>query len=382
MSEQGETMDYENRVAEVYETADPRPDDTIEGMEYNPGSISKSNSDIEDEEEKFEMDLNNILSALSLNNDTFESVPNKKTKGKYETPEQKLQRLKSELEELKDDINKGNVEMEEGIDINTTLSSIESTELKLHQLEKKEDYFSNGNNSIMGNKLLEKVNKSLQKLNDPSKRELVYQPPIELVYKKEGTHAYKIENRIKSLESLLGPETQKPADVPEFMNFGGNMARVYELMKVIADSHHLEYVIKQIKSINAELEVINSENNRMRREELFHPDEIDIEVTNRVEQLMDVFDKLEPLLLQAPIFSSRLKALGGFHNEALDLILITDKIESLIKTADKDTRLAKDRAAMLSKNLDSAVNTINSRVSNIETKLSSLNERIQKLTQG
>ncbi|KAI0235628.1 hypothetical protein L0F63_005678 [Massospora cicadina] len=252
------------------------------------------------------------------------------------------------------------------------LDALSGVQQKLAKLDKALGGISNNPQTEAGAKLLSKLGHAQALLENVDHSEFVARLP-ELALFKEVSHAFELETRIKSLEQLLGSEMSRPADVPEFKNFGGNLARVHELMRLLADPNQLDYVLQRVKLVNAELEHLCEIQEGLASEgQLLYYDEEpelnkQVSIINglKVDQLMELFDRLEPLVQQAPMLTSRLKTMGSFHNEALDMVLILGKLDGLVKAAEDDANSALDKCRRNTKH--------------VEDRLTSLAARLEKL---
>ncbi|KAI0244051.1 hypothetical protein L0F63_002943, partial [Massospora cicadina] len=296
-----------------------------------------------------------------------------------ETPQQKLVRLKHEADALQHRLSQS-PEADHVLDSDVSLlDALSGVQQKLAKLDKALGGISNNPQTEAGAKLLSKLGHAQALLENVDHSEFVARLP-ELVYKnalfKEVSHAFELETRIKSLEQLLGSEMSRPADVPEFKNFGGNLAR-------------LDYVLQRVKLVNAELEHLCEIQEGLASEgQLLYYDEEpelnkQVSIINglKVDQLMELFDRLEPLVQQAPMLTSRLKTMGSFHNEALDMVLILGKLDGLVKAAEDDANSALDKLIIIKANesLTANMDSIAQNTKHVEDRLTSLAARLEKL---
>ncbi|KAJ9049983.1 hypothetical protein DSO57_1018870 [Entomophthora muscae] len=331
---------------EIYESPDVRLADTVEDLPFNDELKEEPSKEKITKENKDDVDktLRNILKRLDQNDTSDDqSLQNESLEDIKETPQQKLLRLQQEAlafqKYLTESSEAVNLPANEGISYLDALSDVQQ---KLSKLDEALGGSSSKTQTEGGTLLLSKLGQARKLLDNTENPDAVARLP-ELIYKNEVSHASELETRIKSLERLLGPEMSRPVDVPEFHNFGGNLARAHELMRLLADPSQLDYVTQRVKMINAELGHLSEIQESLVSEGqlLYYDDEI--ELNKQVDQLMELFDRLEPLVQQAPMLTARLKTMGSFHNEALDMGLVLGKLDCLVKATEDDANAALEK---------------------------------------
>lgn len=362
---------------EIYESPDVRLPDTVEEVPYNdevqekldlPSGVIGSNNDVD---RHLRLILNKLDEEYHVTNE--EHQLNSISRGEItETTHQKLVRLKHEADALQSLLCQS---PDRDVSLLDALSGVQQ---KLTKLDKAWGGISNNQPTKVGTKLLAKLEHARALLETVDHPEVVARVP-ELVYKKEVSHAFELETRIKSLEQLLGSAMSRPVEVSEFTNLGGNLARMHALLRILADPSQLDHVLHKIKLINAELEQLCEVHEGLASEgQLLYYDE-EPELSKQVDQLMELFDRLDPLVQQAPMLTSRLKTLGGFHNEALDMVLILGKLEGLVRSAEEDASSALDRCQRANDSLRANLDSIRQNTQHVEARLTSIAARLEKL---
>jgi len=258
------------------------------------------------------------------------------------------------------------------------LEILEKVQTDLNNLGERLQIKATKNSSKDASSAFTKLKKAQSMLDERKVQSFLANPP-ELFYKKESTHMFEFETRIKNLERLLGPETQKPADVPEFHNFGGNLLRAYELMCLFTDPIHLDYTIQRLQLINTELESLSIFQESLVSEGQHVYFEEEVEINNQVDQLLELFERIESLIQQAPILISRLKTMGSFHNEALDMNVVLPKLTSLIRATQEDSKLSLECSQKVSDSFQKNEDLIAQSYQSLDTKILALSQRLNHL---
>ncbi|CAG8440549.1 3459_t:CDS:10 [Ambispora gerdemannii] len=380
---------------------------------FKDSIVDSSKTDFSDRLSRHKKQMYKVSSRKPLDTTEYEILP--RENASQETPLQKLQRLKYEVQELEEQVEKNKddpsiLQISQGDmisqithlqndlnriqglgDFGSSLNEQDGTIIRqaelgkrlIHQLETfknigfpKEDGISDEKDATADDDTTVQASSI-----DSGKNVVTY----ELYYSPETikTHALaktsELDDRISALEKLVGTSHGQNFDDLSLNITNTNLIAAVEKleqhMQLLVQPRHLESITRKVKTLTSELEKVND----LKNKELSNGGVIPFETGEKINHLFNLLDKIDPLISIAPALVNRLKALQQLHNEAA---VFNDTIKMLAGEQGKigdELKSLNDVAGKLEKSLKENDDAIQSNIKVVDERVSDLAQRLDKL---
>lgn len=329
-----------------------------------------------------------------------------------ETTTQKLRRLRIELSELDEEINK---KESKNIAETPPKANLASLHKELDALQSNLDNLGAAHDANTGGKLNDTAR--LLKRLDEIKRAAMEEPgasaapttpssssaiTYELMYTPSipnDVSLAAIEQRLHSIESLIGPEHANAPDLQSTpqpsLPLLATIARLEHQISLLSQPRHLDTLAKRIKILTAETERAHEARSKDRelsegrsssptrdtegQSKLPTHTSLSTEQVERLENAFALMPKLEALIPLTPRVLDRLRSLQSVHRESTEMVAAVKDLTRQVEREEQKRTGLEEMLGKLDESVSANQQTVSSNMQIVEKRISDLLSRLEKL---
>ncbi|KAI5964343.1 uncharacterized protein KGF55_002285 [Candida pseudojiufengensis] len=350
MNKYKDLPDIDTSNKEIFESSDQENDSDIDQIDR----IEEEFKDVNFDEKRLAFSKFNIINAdkFDFSGNVLNSMGYQiEDKSREETIDEKLARIKRELEEIRQTQN---------VNVDELINETSELESKRNQPKLAEDKSSSTSINVLNllqfeSKPLELNSNNLNQISD-------------------------LENKLNKLETIIGTGLDSEDQTSSIQS---NINEVERRLNIL---EHPEY---NSTSISNKIEKMTKEMNRLELNKKIYGIDNDsenevilskIDNKQRVDEIYNILPDLEKYLSHAPVLLQRIKNLNKLHNELSESISLTTNLDSMMNNMTEEFKKWDNSITDLDSKLNSQIENFHDNSKSIDNRITELLDRIKDVS--